>query len=69
MRNKETQKIMEILNGKSIVTTIDIRYGGSLLELKQRIDDYVSKGYTKYECEYQIGYYDEVTGVKIEVAK
>ncbi len=54
---------------KKIITTIDIRHGGSLLELKQRIDDYIEKGYTKYDCEIEQGYYADIEEVNLEIKK
>lgn len=54
---------------EKIITTISIRHGGSLLELKQRIDDYVAKGFTEFNTTYELGYYDEVYDIIIKVSK
>lgn len=52
-----------------IIETIDIYHGGSLLELKERIDDFVEKGYTKFDTEYERGYYDDIEGITLQIKK
>lgn len=60
---KNKKKIME----KEIIIS---QYAeSSLIELKQRIDDYISKGYTKFNVYFDKGYYDEVENIRLTISK
>ena len=54
---------------KDIVESIKILNGGNLLELKTRIDDYISKGYTRFDTEIERGWYDDIDEISLEIKK
>lgn len=58
-------------NSKIVEEIFLDKYGSehSLYELKERIEDYLKRGYTKFSFEYETGYYGEVDETKLKILK